>query len=511
MPLKTLRDDQIADLAFFINNPKAALLNDPATGKTPTMCVYSEYCWQHLGLKTVWTQPLGLMQKNFDEMLEFTDFKPEDLVLVQGSKEKKFQQMTGPGKVFFMSADGWSRNWKTMVQAHPELRVSISDELHLYYRGHTAKRTQSWYRACNYMHSVVPMTGSLIRGKLSSAYPTVHVLFPTAYGSYEAFEAQHALVDEYGKPFGWKNHEKLKKVLAAVSIRRTFESIHGVEKPFIQVIKCPMGDMQRKKYQAFHEMGVLELSDQWMESKGGGADWIRALQIMAHPENVKLPTSWDEDGKPIAFKEYNLLGRREVNGKDEALKAYIEEHLATGDPLVIYASLIPEQMRIFKMIEKMGGKVGLINSTVTGARRQLVDIDFKNGTIQFVVGSPATCSTGFNWQEIRKKNQIVELGRIIFVSLSPDDTDFTQAFKRGIRRKRQSKLEVIILEYEDSLDQRIFQIVESKSKEAHQVDETQAEVFMRNTIPDTVNVGQAKVAVPPRAAGTKLTMGDMRR
>ena len=41
-------------------------------------------------------------------------------------------------------------------------------------------------------------------------------------------------------------------------------------------------------------------------------------------------------------------------------------------------------------------------------------------------------------------------------------------------------------------DQRIFFLVESKSKEANLVDETQAEVFMRNTIPEGMDVGQPK-------------------
>lgn len=501
MPAKELREDQVLDLAVLINHPKFALLNDPATGKTPTLAVYSEYCWQHLGFKSAWTQPLALMKKNRDELLEFTDFKPEDLVIVQGSKKKRLELMQGPGKVFFFSADGWSREWDILLRYHPEVKVSIHDEIQLYFRGHTAKRVQNWYAASRKMYSVIPATGSLIRGRLSSAYPTIHVLGPQYYGSYEAFMAQHSLVDEFGKVYGWTNHEKLKKVLAAISIRRTFESIHGVERPFVQVIKCEMGVLQRKKYQEWHDMGMIELSDQFMESKGGGAAWIRALQIMAHPEAVRLPTEFDGDGKPTVWKTYNLLGAEEVNGKDAVLKTYIEDHLETGDPLVIYAALIPEQKRIRDLIEKTVGKigkVGLINSTVSGPQRQQIDLDFKAGRIQFVVGSPATCSTGFNWQELNGR----ELGRILFVSLSPDDTDFTQAYKRGIRKKRTTKLEVIILEYEKSIDQRIFQLIETKSKEANMVDETQQQVFMKNSLPDGVNVGRAKTP----ASGGKFTM-----
>lgn len=511
MPKKELRPDQIADLAMLIHYKKFANLNDPATGKTATSVAFSQYCWEYLGYKTVWTQPVGLMKKNRDEFYDFSDFSPDELVIVQGTPAERLELMHSPnGKVFFFSADGWSREYPLLLKAQPRVKVSIHDELQLYYRGHTAQRTQNWYDACRRMEAVVPMTGSLIRGKLSTAYPAIHVIDPTLYGSYEGFLAQHALVDENGKIYGWTNHAKLTKVLQAISMRRTFESIHGVEKPFIQVIKCEMGKLQRQKYMDFHEMGLIELHDNFLEAKGGGVNWIRALQIMAHPEAVKLPIKWDKDGKPLAWKVYNLLGKHEKTGKDKVLEAYIQEHLDSGEPLVIYAALIPEQIRIRDMIAKMGGKVGLINSTVVGAKRQQVDLDFKAGRIQFVVGSPATCSTGFNWQDIDGW----ELTRIIFVSMSPDDTDFTQAYKRGIRRLRTKKLEVIILAYENSLDQRIFQLIEIKSKEANLVDPTQAQVYIHHTLVEGADVGNPKPkqqkkekAGPP--PGGKFTMSTI--
>lgn len=500
--MKELRPDQIDDLAALIANPKMAVLHDPAVGKTPTVCAFTQYCWEYKGLAAAWTQPVALMKKNRDEMLDCTNFKPEDLVLVQGPPKVRQKLMKGPGKVFFFSADGFANEWEDLKWYHPELGLVVCDELHLYFRGHTARRTQNWYRACRAMKAVVPVTGSLLRGKLSSAYPTIHVLAPHIYGSYEAFMAQHALVDEYGNTYGWTNHEKLSQVLKQISIRRTFESVHGVEKPFINVIKCQMNPTQRDKYKDWHELGLIELSDQFMESKGGGASWIRALQIMAHPESVRLPTRWDEDGKPIAWKVYNLIGKTEKNGKDEILKMYIQDHLESGDPLVIYAALIPEQLRIRNLIQEMGGKVGLVNSTVLGPQRQQIDIDFRNGALQFVVGSPATCSTGFNWQDVAGK----ELGRILFSSMSPDDTDFTQAYKRGIRRKRTTPLEVVVLEYEDSLDQRIFQIIETKSKEANKVDETNAEVKIANSPMPETNTGR-KLSMAAMAKKPKSSRG----
>lgn len=497
MPNKVPREDQIADLAFFINNPKAGLLHDPGVGKTITAGVYTEYCYRYLGWKVVWTQPQSIIKKNRDEILECTDFKPEEVIIVRGSPKKRKELMADPrGKVFLFTATGWSSEWEFLLEHHPEVKCSIHDEMHLYYAGHKSTRTQNWYIACRKMHSVIPMSGTLIKGRLDSVYPALHVIAPQFYGSYEGFLAVHSARDEYGKHIAWQNHEKLRNVLGAVSIRRSFESVYGKSSPVIQVQKVEMHPLQREKYDEFAELATLELEDRFLEAgDSAGVMAIRCRQILNHPERVKLPIEWNEDGKPKKWQDYNLLGKEIMTGKDEVILEDCASFHEAGDRLVIFASLIHEQERIYNLLVKKGYRVGLINGTVPEKQRVNIDESFRAGKLDFVVGSAATMGVGFNWPFLKM---------VIFASLDYGDDTFTQAYKRGIRGVRETPLLVKVLEYENSIDYRIFQIVQRKSEDNHQVDETKEVIFLTNQ--KKAEQSSEFQAVKQQKEGGKLSM-----
>ena len=115
----------------------------------------------------------------------------------------------------------------------------------------------------------------------------------------------------------------------------------------------------------------------------------------------------------------------------------------------------------------MGFRVGLINGTVPTKKRGEIDEAFQRGEIDIVVASPATASVGFNWGH---------LDTVIFMSIDFMDSSFLQGYRRAMRGVRTSPLLIYVMEYEDSDDQRIFQIVEIKSAMAVEVDDTQVQV-----------------------------------
>ena len=49
-----LRDYQIADLAYYIANPRCMNLSDPGTGKTPSVCVMQFHLWVNEQARTAW-------------------------------------------------------------------------------------------------------------------------------------------------------------------------------------------------------------------------------------------------------------------------------------------------------------------------------------------------------------------------------------------------------------------------------------------------------------------------
>lgn len=344
-------------------------------------------------------------------------------------------------KVLLMGFDFFADNWDWLLHYNPEIRAVSVDEIHMGFGDHKSQRTQQFYRAMNRVERFVPMTGTLVNGRLNSAYPTIHALGPCYYASYGDFMGQHAVTDFWGSVIGWQNHEKLGEVLKRVGRRRTFEEEYGPEAKVIIKEVVPMSPEQRAKYDEFHEKAMLELEDKFLDGTLPGVHVIRARQIMQCPEIFGLC-------------------KGETTGKDERLKVYLSNE---GKQFVIFAVFQPEQERLVELVEGMGLSVELINAHVSAAKRSRIDQAFQKGELQGIVASGATAGVGFNWGNA---------DWMAFSSLDYQDGNFMQAYRRAIRGKRDKALPIYVLEYERSVDQRIFQIVDYKAQNAQMVDPT---------------------------------------
>jgi superfamily II DNA or RNA helicase len=353
------------------------------------------------------------------------------------------RKMRLKAKVILCGFDFFSEHWPWLVEHNPDLQAVSVDEIHMGYGNHTSKRTQSFYEGMRHMKRFVAMTGTLVNGRLDSVYPTVHVIQPLYYAGHSDFMAQHAVTDYFGTVIGWQNHEKITEILSRHGRRRSFEQEYGKEAKVIISEIVQMSPAQRDAYDEFHEQALLELVDTFLDGTLPGVATLRARQIMQCPEIFGLC-------------------KGETTGKDERLMV----HLSNDTPMVIFAVFQAEQERIMKMLEAKGMKAALINGNVLTKERGEIDAAFQRGEIQVVV-SPATAGVGFNWAHV---------DRMVFASLDYQDSNFMQAYRRAIRGKRETPLLIYVLEYEDSIDQRIFQIIDRKAGDANRVDGTR-EVF----------------------------------
>lgn len=442
----SLRPDQIEDLSFYMKNERCANLSDPGTGKTPSVCVYIYYLSSRKDKKSFWVMPKSLLAKNKMELLRFTEFTEDQIIIVDGTPKQREAQMSDPrGKVFLMGFKRFSDDWETLLKYHPELDAVIVDEIHMGFKSDKSTRTKELFKAMRKMRHFLAMSGTLIDGRLDSAYPTIKIIEPRYYTNHNSFIAQHALVDEYGQIFEWVNHAKIGRIFKRHCVRRSFESVHGKVKKVIECQPCEMSKAQRAAYDEFEAMAILELEDGFIEGGNPAVAAIRCRQILAHPET------------------FGLLPKGEMSGKDEALLVHLEDHKNNKQPLVIFSVLQPEQERIYKLCKDMGFRVGLINGNVSAKDRAKIDEQFQNGELDIVVGSPATAAVGFNWSHVN---------HIIFASLDYLNSNFVQAIQRAIRGTRKIPLRVTVLEYLNSIEQRIFQIVNKKSKDLNKVDDT---------------------------------------
>jgi hypothetical protein len=541
--MPTLRQKQVDQLAFYIANPKCLDTSHPGTGKTPPVCVYSYWHWLKNQKKTLWTMPKSLLKKNLKEMLRFTDFEPEDVVILRTDRANMTKDYTGPtinavrkkrgfvvnyngqrtdtiairetigqpvnfvymtivadildvgpsfkfvetplnkpskngqtivvepvfgpdgvtpkvikldeiqtfkdlikqnanAKVFITTFKFGSNHWQRLLEAAPDIDLFISDELHMPggYSTPETKTTESFFWINKHVSRFVGMTGTLINGRLDSAFPSLHVIEPRYYGDLNGFMLEHAAVtDDYGRVIVWKNEDRLRKILEKHSIQRTFEEVYGKEDVVFFTEYVDIGEEVEPFYAEFHEQAMLELEDgRVLDGQMAGVAQIRARQILAHPETM-----------------FNNIPQ--WTPKDER----VQIHLSEGKKTLIFASLKPEQERLVRVAEDMGLRVGLVNSDVTGKARERVDELAQAGLLDVIVASGPTAAVGFNWEMFDV---------VIFASVDFMDTNILQAYRRASRGTRTSTLRVIYIRYRDTIEDRMYAILTAKSQLANLVD-----------------------------------------
>lgn len=442
----TPRPAQLEDLAFAIREKKAMFLHDPGVGKTLPACLFIYYCWMKHNVKTYFVMPKSLLRKNRLELLQCTNFTEGEIQIIDGTPKERAIQMSNPNaKVFLMGYKRFADDWRALKVHQPQMGAVVVDEYHMGFKTHDSQRTKQLFQCMRDCEFFLPMSGTLIDGRLDSCYSAVKIIEPRYYSSHFSFMAEHAIKDQYGTVLDWHNHAKIGRILKRHGVRRTFEQEYGKEEPVIQNEICEMHPKQREAYMEFEAAAILELEDGYLEGFNKGVAAIRCRQIMGHPET------------------FGILKDGELTGKDESLIVHLEDHMARKEPFLIFSVLIPEQERIFKLCQKMGFNVGLYNSNVDTTKRDEYNQAFLDRKLDGIIGSPQTMAVGLNWPFVN---------HVIFASLTYQNSDFVQGYRRAIRGKRETPLRVTVLEYEKSIDQRIFQIVNRKSVNANKIDDS---------------------------------------
>lgn len=450
---KELRDYQVADLAFMIAKPRSGNFSDPGVGKTAPVCVFLWWLWSMKRVRSIFAMPKSLLKKNRDELLAWSSFAASDVVIVDGTPAQRDKQMRSDAKVFLIGFDSFARNWPTLVQYHPDIDCLVGDEWHLGFKTDSSQRTQSLYQFMERTTRLVAMTGTIIDGRLDTAYPLIKLCSPNSYDTHFSFLMAHAIENDAGQVVAWRNPERVGRVFGQIAIRHTFEEAYGPEAKIIVHESCQMTAKQREFYDEFEEMASLELEDQFLDGTLPGVNLIRCRQLMEHPQAFGPP-----------------LDVIKLTGKEERLQIHLEDHKRTGKPLVIFSAMTEQHDRLVKQCGAMGFRVGMIDGRVSAKRRAEIDKLFQAGELDIVIASAATAGVGFNWGHV---------DHIIFISLDYMDSNFVQAYRRAVRGKREKPLLITVMEYENSVDQKIFQIVEKKSALANSVDQTKERIKLR--------------------------------
>lgn len=464
-----LRDYQVADLAFYFAEKRCMNLSDPGTGKTASVVVKQGDRWRSGGMASIWSQPKSLLKKNKDEIHLFNpDLHDDEVIIFDGANVKKHAGRKDVA-IWLMGPDRFKRSYRSMpsnVGAHDV------DEFHMCFGGASSARAQAYMEYHRNMDEGIVMTGTLVHGRIDTVFPAIHAIEPRYYPGYEGFLRHHAYLDEFGRPFAWKNHERIAQILARHAIRHTFEEVYGAESKVILPEDADMTPLQRQQYEDFMSTMTIDLGEAIIDGSAAPMVVLRARQIMETAFAMKDPRGPE-------FPTVDLLDGG-LAGKEELLEMHFADHARSGEPVVVFASFVEQQKRIVELGEKAGLRMAIMNGTVSARQRSLIDEAFRRGELDGLVCTPMVAAFGYNWQ-FWGPNQI-EVDHCIFASMDYMDTNFLQAYRRFIRGKRRRPLRISILRYRNSMDQRVFEIIKQKSKDANKVDPTrQVYAFNDNT------------------------------
>lgn len=451
------RPHQIEDLIFAAARKRSLNLSEPGTGKTPTACALTEWHVSENNNKVVWVQPNSLRRKNLKEILNFTNLEESDVQIFDkasetfGKRKRLLVEGADPAtgfkdyisdsnaRVFVVGYSFFKSYWERLLECHPDINVLIADEPHMPggWCNHDSKSTQAMFGALRKIEYFYPMTGSLIKGKLSNAYPMIAAIEPRYYGSYNGFLRQHAgYIDDYGRVLYWVNEEKVTAILQEHGVRHTFEEVYGKQArihPDPELIE--MGPKMAQAYKDFEEMAVLELENSFLDGSLPGVAALRARQILGHPETFGLCTD-------------------EVSGKDERLAIHAADHVGEGG-LLVFCSLVPEVERSATVCSDAGLRVGVIHGGINSTERANIDEAYQAGDLDAICATTDTAGVGYNWQRTKT---------IVIPSLGYGDDSLEQAIRRGERGIREHPLRIIELQYENTIDQHIRKIVNKKAE-----------------------------------------------
>ena len=462
-----LRPYQIQDLAHYMKHWRFMNLSCPAVGKTPSVCVRLYQLHSEFGVKSIWTMPSSLMAKNKDELHRFTHLTDKQVVILGGKTKVKREALikSSSAVVFIHTFKGLANDLEHLLFYQPTLGFVAVDEWHLGYKTVDSERTQALIKFCERRNAgLLVMTGTLVDGLLSSIYPAIHLIEPRYYAGSQGFEQEHAVYDFDNKIVGWTKLWKVQEILKKHSIRRTFESVYGVESKQIFLEYVELDGQLKELYKELETTALIELEDAVAgHGLNTSAKLLRCRQLLSHPHYYPVH-GIDEGGK----QEYRDLMKGQLTQKEQALLIHVENFKQRNEPFIVYGIYVPELKRLHKLITGVGVKAELIHGGISSDERNRIDNAFKNGECDCIIGSPATAAVGFNWQFSGDR----EVSNMIFMSLDYLDSTFMQAYRRAIRGERKGNLLIRVLACKDTMDWRVFQIVLEKSMLANRVDPT---------------------------------------
>ncbi|KAK4766691.1 hypothetical protein SAY87_008333 [Trapa incisa] len=314
-----------------------------------------------------------------------------------------------------------------------DFKVVIADESH-FLKNAQAKRTTASLPVIKKAQYAILLSGTPALSRPIELFKQLEALYPDVYKNVHEYGQRYCKGGVFGLYQGASNHEELHNLMkATVMIRRLKKDVLSqLPVKRRQQVFLDLADKDMKKINAqFHELKLI---------KG----------------KIKACTS-KEEAESLKFTEKNLINKiytDSAEAKIPAVLEYLETVIEADCKFLIFAHHQPMVDAIHQfLIKKKVGSIRIDGSTPATARQSFVTDFQEKETIKAAVLSIRAGGVGIT---------LTAASTVIFAELSWTPGDLIQAEDRAHRIGQVSSVNVYYLLANDTVDDIIWDVVQSK-------------------------------------------------
>ncbi|KAF8017668.1 hypothetical protein BT93_H2767 [Corymbia citriodora subsp. variegata] len=314
-----------------------------------------------------------------------------------------------------------------------DFKLVIADESH-FLKNAQAKRTAATLPVIKKAQYALLLSGTPALSRPIELYKQLEALYPDVYKSVHEYGQRYCKGGFFGVYQGSSNHEELHNLMkATVMIRRLKREV---------LTQLPV----KRRQQVF-----LDLADKDMKK-------INALfrELKGIKERIKACAS-KEEAESLKFSEKNLISKIYTDSAEAKIPAvldYLETVVEAGCKFLIFAHHQP------MINKKKVGSIRIDGSTPAVARQALVTDFQEKDAIKAAVLSIRAGGVGLT---------LTSASTVIFAELSWTPGDLIQAEDRAHRIGQVSSVNIYYLLANDTVDDIIWDVVQSKLENLGQV------------------------------------------
>ncbi|KAJ7955342.1 SWI/SNF-related matrix-associated actin-dependent regulator of chromatin subfamily A-like protein 1 [Quillaja saponaria] len=314
-----------------------------------------------------------------------------------------------------------------------EFKIVIADESH-FLKNAQAKRTTASLPVIKKAQYAILLSGTPALSRPIELFKQLEALYPAVYKNVHEYGNRYCKGGIFGIYQGASNHDELHNLMkATVMIRRLKKDV---------LSELPM----KRRQQVF-----LDLADKDMKQINA---LFRELQVV----KAKIKSCQSrEEVEPLKFTEKNLINKiytESAEAKIPAVLDYLGTVIEAGCKFLIFAHHQPmiESVHEF-LIKKKVGCIRIDGSTPATSRQALVTEFQEKDSLKAAVLSIRAAGVGLT---------LTAASTVIFAELSWTPGDLIQAEDRAHRIGQVSSVNVYYLLANDTVDDIIWDVVQSK-------------------------------------------------